>query len=337
MKTTALTSPVTKTDIQLFKSVTLPKDRRFRVQIFLDKYGQVCVVGLVMLLWGGFAAVQVEALGTLMVTLTIGTLIIFIAAFIDSFKKEQNRLVEAVRLQMFAKENGWTYEYSPIMAAEQGTLFTVGDNYRQLGRLRTQSYEVGDVEYETGSGRSRRTQKFSYISIPLERAVPHMLLDAKLNNMSLFGVSISNLPVSFRKDQIVSLEGDFDRHFTLYAPEEYQADARYVFTPDLMQLLIDKGNAYDAEIIDRTLYIYIGSMRWSDADFWQRIEKIANTIGRKMQDRTDRYVDERVLATSDGDVVAPQGRRLKTGVRWAVLIFMVFYMVFYLLVHLRNQ
>ena len=45
------------------------------------------------------------------------------------------------------------------------------------------------------------------------------------------------------RTQVLSLEGDFDRYFTLYCPKEYERDALYVFTPDLMALLDRRGGA----------------------------------------------------------------------------------------------
>ncbi|MEO7546479.1 MAG: hypothetical protein ABIT21_09370 [Terrimesophilobacter sp.] len=75
--------------------------------------------------------------------------------------------------------------------------------------------------------------------------VPNMILDAKSNNFLW-----TNLPQNFSRNQVLSLEGDFDKHFTLYCPKEYEHDALYVFTPDLMTRLIDHAAGYDVELVD---------------------------------------------------------------------------------------
>jgi hypothetical protein len=97
--------------------------------------------------------------------------------------------------------------------------------------------------------------------IQLDRALPHMVLDAVQNDRKILGQRVSNLPARFDLAQRLSREGDFDRYFTLYAPADYERDALYVFTPDLMALLIDEagsgeGGSMDVEIIDDRMYVY---------------------------------------------------------------------------------
>jgi hypothetical protein len=121
----------------------------------------------------------------------------------------------------------------------------------------------------------------------------------------------SNLPVSFDRSQVLHLEGDFDQHFTLYAPKEYERDALYVFTPDLMALLIDETGDFDVEIVDDWMFIYSARpFNLLSPVTYERMRRIVATVGAKTLRQTARYADERV-----GDrlvnQVAPQGRRLK--------------------------
>jgi hypothetical protein len=144
-----------------------------------------------------------------------------------------------------------------------------------------------------------------------------MLLDSRANN-GMFGSS--NLPSAFRRDQVLSLEGDFDRYFTLYCPRQYERDALYVFTPDLMALLIDEAAPYDVEIIDRWLFVYAARpFPLADPHTYQRLLRIVATVGRKALSQTDRYRDERV-GDFDANIVAPAGRRLRSGIPIATLI-----------------
>ena len=82
--------------------------------------------------------------------------------------------------------------------------------------------------------------------------LPHIVLDSTGNN-SVFG---SNLPVTFDADQLLGLEGDFDRHFSLYCPADYERDALYLFTPDIMARFIDNAAVLDVEIVDDWLFLY---------------------------------------------------------------------------------
>ncbi|MDX1766335.1 MAG: hypothetical protein R3313_05295, partial [Candidatus Saccharimonadales bacterium] len=52
----------------------------------------------------------------------------------------------------------------------------------------------------------------------------------------------------------VTLEGDFPNYFTLYADNDQQAEARYVFPPDTMQYVVDFCQSHTWEIVHDELY-----------------------------------------------------------------------------------
>jgi hypothetical protein len=149
-------------------------------------------------------------------------------------------------------------------------------------------------------------RSYGYLSIALDRMMPHMVLDAKSNNPAL-GTS---LPLSLSSDQRLSLEGDFDKYFTLYCPREYERDALYVFTPDLMAVLIDEAGDVDVEIIDDRLFVYAsGGFDLSNPAVWRRLAEIIRIVGAKALTRTGRYADARV-GDHAANTVAEPARRL---------------------------
>ena len=153
-----------------------------------------------------------------------------------------------------------------------------------------------------------------------------MVLDAKKNNM--FG-KISNLTDTFDRSQTLALEGDFNEYFTLYAPKQYERDALYVFTPDVMAKLIDNGAQFDMEVIDDELYIYkSGRIGLTDEAQLRSILSIFDTIAAELKDQTDYYADERVGDRAQ-NIVAVPGARLKHGVNWVVVAIVVAMFVFY--------
>jgi len=176
--------------------------------------------------------------------------------------------------------------------------------------------ELGNYEYVTGSGKNRSTHTYGYVKIPLTRNLPHMVLDGKANN--LFGI-ITGLSDSFDRSQKLSLEGDFDNYFTLYAPKEYERDALYVFTPDVMRVLIEEGQRFDMEIVDNYLYVYSNArFDLTSPDRLASLVKIVNTVGSEIRSQTKRYADEKVAASQVG-TIAQGGRRLNKGMSFAVL------------------
>lgn len=239
----------------------------------------------------------------------------------------------AIRLGRFAEQNGLLYSRGPVAVGHQGVIFQIGHSRRADNVIEKVSsddglrFEMGDYQYTTGSGKNRRTSYWTYFCVELDRNVPHMLLDAISNNISLFGRSImSNLPETFNKGQVLSLEGDFNKHFTLYAPKEYKQDAYYVFTPDLMALLIDNARNFDAEVIDNKVFFY--TPRYStkspfvQPDFMQGVMNIIQNVGSRVHRRTDYYADENI-ANRAIDIVATEGRRLKKSVNWLVVVVVV--------------
>ena len=225
-----------------------------------------------------------------------------------------------VRMSRFAAANGFIFEPKSAAPSYPGAIFGIGSSRLVTDHFRTPDgrfVDFGNYTYSTGSGKSRTTHRWGFLAMHLDRALPHMLLDSTANN-GMFGGS--NLPIAIRRDQVLSLEGDFNRYFTLYCPKQYERDALYVFTPDLMALLIDEAAPFDVEIIDRWLFVYAARpFPLADPATYQRLLRIVSTVGAKALSQTDRYVDERIGVFS-ANIVAPAGQRLKGGVRWAGVI-----------------
>ncbi len=55
---------------------------------------------------------------------------------------------------------------------------------------------------------------------------------------------------------MISLEGDFNKYFTLKITKNYQIEALEIFTPDVMAELIDKAKNFSLEIINNNVFIY---------------------------------------------------------------------------------
>ncbi len=229
-----------------------------------------------------------------------------------------------VLLKHFADQNGLEFTYSIPNPAYPGMYFQVGDSQQLSECIRTKDgVEIGHYHYETGSGRSRRTHDLGYARFKLTRRLPHIVLDSKKNNP----LGFSNLPETFSRDQKLSLEGDFDKHYTLYAPKEYERDVLYIFPPNVMQVFIDAQKAVDIEIIDNELYIY--SMQLSDItkpETFRQLMDLVELLGQKVERSSDRYSDERIGQFS-ANIVAQPGQRLKTSVSIVTIIVIAYFIL----------
>lgn len=237
-----------------------------------------------------------------------------------------------VRLDRFAEANDLVF--SPLDANPQypGAIFSSGSGRAAIDHFRAKTgrfLDLGNYRYVTSNGKSSTTHLWGFMALELDRSLPHMVLDSRANN-GLFGGT--NLPAVFAKDQVLSLEGNFDQYFTLYCPKEYERDALYVFTPDLMALCIDEAAPFDLEVVDRWLFVY------SAAPFdmlqpwvYERLLRIAFTVGAKTLTQTDRYADERMPDARVANIVAPQGRRLRRGIPVVAVIAVLLVAGFWLL------
>jgi hypothetical protein len=276
---------------------------------------------------------------------------------IRAFAGSRERWYRFVR---FAEANAMTYVPSLTDPALPGMIFNLGRSRaaRNLVRGdRPRFVEFANYRYVTGSGKNQTTHRWGYVAIKLDVPLPHILLDAVGNN-GLFG---SNLPASFDRDQRLSLEGDFDKHFSLFCPRGYERDALYLLTPDIMARFIDNAAELDVEIIDDWLFLYAkrdlstldpATWAWLFATVGALLEKFAQWA-RWRDERLVTDAPSHTLAAAAGSAgavagpfaaapdlrpppgVAPEGRRLKRGVSVfgviAVAVFVVIWAVSFFL------
>lgn len=296
-------------------------------------------VGLIFVLVGGsivtaFIAVAISsnaATGATPAAFVMPIIILAVVAVIVVFvvRSSRGRWARRYRLDRFARANGLVARLGETDSNYPGAIFGIGSErtaYDSVRQLDGRYIDIANYRYTTGSGKSRTVHHWGYLAIRLDRRLPQMVLDAKSNN-GLFGGT--NLPAVFSKDQALKLEGDFDKYFTLYCPRQYEQDALYVFTPDLMALLIDNAGSYDVEIVDDWMFVYSSSpLTIDDPIVLRRMFGIVDTVGAKTLSQSRNYRDERAIPagtpladgfTASGNTIAPGGRRLRKGVNWGVI------------------
>ncbi|WAA66119.1 hypothetical protein [Microbacterium oxydans] len=265
----------------------------------------------------------------------------------------RNAQATRYRLHRFAQANGMTYEPKVVDPPLPGMIFSLGRSRQSTDLVRgsrPRFVEFGNYQYTVQSGKNSTTYRWGYVAVKLDVPLPNIVLDAKGNNG--FG---SNLPASFQKAQRLSLEGDFDQHFTLYCPAGYERDALYLFTPDIMARFIDNAAELDVEIVDDWLFLYTQRKASTlDPATWAWLFGAVGALLTKL-DQWARWRDERLVAENAGVAVpamspsaalpfappvglltpppgvAPQGRRLKRGGTWLPIIIVIGFVAFWIL------
>jgi hypothetical protein len=86
--------------------------------------------------------------------------------------------------------------------------------------------------------------------------LPHILLDA---HHHFFGDSAAvalNERFNVEGEEIIKLEGDFNKYFDLYAPKGQEIVTLQIFSPDIMAQLIDHSKKFSLEFFGNYIYIY---------------------------------------------------------------------------------
>lgn len=262
------------------------------------------------------------------------------------------------RIAEFAERTGWHYIAEPPLSNFGALLFRVGNRARVEDSLHWHGeryLEVANYSYSTSQLENPRT-RVGFVRIELPRRLPHMYLQSRT-----WTGRPNAIRIPFGAHQRLSLEGDFDQHFTLYCPSGYEADALYLFTPDIMARFIDHAAQLDVEIVDDWLFLYASREASTlDATTWAWLFGAVDALMTKL-DQWGRWRDERLIAThtasaagtspmqmADGTAlpfaapagafapppgVAPQGRRLKQSVPWVLFILFGLVAAFGLISH----
>ncbi|HEY1530313.1 MAG TPA: hypothetical protein VGF80_05820 [Galbitalea sp.] len=338
----ALTRPITSAEVRAFRAQIRAEQRANpSIDTGLQTATSVFTIVFLVVFIGIFGFVFVSAIagialdgsgggsGAWLLLLFVAAMIAVVIILIVRHFGSGGSWGRWMRLSQFAADNGLQFRSRSANPGYAGMIFQLGDarfSSNHLNSTTGRYFDLGTFQYSTGSGKSRTTHYWGFLALQLDRKLPNMVLDSKENN-TLFG---SDLPITFRRDQILSLEGDFNKHFTLYCPQEYEQDALYVFTPDLMALLIDEAGSYDVEIVDDWMFIYSPhQFPQLDARNYARLFTIVETVGAKTVSQTSNYHDDRV-GSATADIVAPAGQRLRHGTSIGALVIGVLLAGFWL-------
>lgn len=232
-------------------------------------------------------------------------------------------LTRAAPLRAFSAERGYVFRERMVNPPVSGLLFRSAKSvvfHEAVDALGTDTpFLCARV-----SARGRRLRGLKLVMLPLPRPVPNMVL------LSTTGRVLRKLGVTLNESQRLAVEGNFNTRFTLYCPAEYQTDALYVFSPDLLGRLMDAADGCDVEIVDNRVLIYAPARAFSTSDQLAVLPDLARFLLDKFDRQTRRYRDERRSddamkdpfrraqltstkeGTEHGHVVGSSGHRLRT-------------------------
>ncbi|KJL24094.1 hypothetical protein [Microbacterium foliorum] len=213
----------------------------------------VPVIGVFVMGWGYVIGGDIGvAVGGVIALLLLAGIIVGLIALVR--RGIRTRTITRFRLARFAGANALTYIERIDAPPLPGMIFSNGSSRMSTDVLRgvaPRFVEFGNYQYTTSNGKQSQVHRWGYVAVKLDVPLPNIVLDALGNNA--LG---SSMTAAFSRTQRLSLEGDFDRFFSLYCPTGYEADALYLFTPDVMARFIDHAAQLDVEIVDDWLFLY---------------------------------------------------------------------------------
>jgi hypothetical protein len=221
-----------------------------------------------------------------------------------------------VKLERLATDNGLVYQQRVEPPAYPGCIFTTdtADAYlfEDFSTSNPRVVDFGNFHpASTGADgpgaliSPLAKSTWGFMAIKLNRDLPNLLLISKTR---VHGDV--KLPVKPDPRQRLSLEGDFDKYFTLYCPAERQEDALFVITPDLMALLIDKATPFDVEIVDQWMFFYSRiPFDLLDQTVARRVFDILKTIGSGVVHQTAHYTDAEAVVEAPASPTISLGRQ----------------------------
>ena len=186
-----------------------------------------------------------------------GTLgLIGLAAEYGAFATLKDRF-ERDFLKEFAAANGYTFAKDGTVDETYGTIFRMSDD-QAISDLVSGTYAGCDLrmflhEATIRHGRDSSRYDHTVIELDVHGQLPDLLMVNKHQRLKFMEPDFQEL---FGIKNIISLEGDFNEHFTLYAPDSMSVEALEVFSPDTMALMEDEARHYTVEFAGNRVYIY---------------------------------------------------------------------------------
>lgn len=274
------------------------------------------LIGLLAYAQGGRNAGGIAfGMGTLAVAMVV-LAVVLVRMTVRVWARRTTRKTN-LRLVAFAEANGFRYRFGPAALQRDMPWRNRGsvNLHRVLRSREPRGIEIAN--YEVIGNRKNLAAPFGgYCALRIPVALPHILLRAQDGRRR--GMSGAGAPANTQR---LSLEGGFDRHFQLYCPVGYEADALYLFTPDVMARLLDHVRGFDVEIVDDwLLLVTTHDLVTTRVEDWQHIAAAVDAV----DDRVERWArwretrGDRRSATADESVskamvgrVSTRGQRLR--------------------------
>jgi hypothetical protein len=171
-------------------------------------------------------------------------------------------------MMQFAAANGFTFREKANLQEFKGTLFTLGYG-REAQNVVTGNYKdcpftLLNYTFKEGSGKQTRVYHVTLAEARIGGSLPNIFLESSRllwNGFRPLPKRASKTTRTFASHpKKVHLEDRWDKLFDLYAPEDYEAEAFQIFTPEVLGILEEcykSGFRFAVELVEDRCYVYL--------------------------------------------------------------------------------
>jgi hypothetical protein len=222
-------------------------------------------------------------------------------------------------------ERKWKYQPATVLMPPEfggSSLLELSENGNSLDNyVKNKDWSLVDVTYSVTDRRGWEIAKVYYtaMAMPLPRVLPNVLFDSNESRKKQFRFK-------FKRSQRHSLEGNFDKYFTTYFPEDYTVDSLSFITPEVMEALVE-AHEYDIEIVGNKVILY-GSVFSAEDQSKDMSQKLVR-IKKKLLHNIITYRDERLPYELGRKQVTASGMTLKKSTigTWIAVILITLYII----------
>jgi len=156
-------------------------------------------------------------------------------------------------MKQFAKSLGYEYTEIGDIKDLKASLFGAGHDREMInvisGKDNGRPVRIFSYSYTIGSGKSSHRYYYTVFENTFSGNMPSIVLHKA-------GLFSQENPPHFSGGEHISLEGDFNKYFSLSVEKEFEIEAYQIFTPDFMEELIETSKSLGFEFSQNKLYIY---------------------------------------------------------------------------------
>ncbi len=176
----------------------------------------------------------------------------------------------------FARKNNFDYYDSWSVEDVRGALFERGRDKSILNMVigAHNGFPVRFFHYQFSvpRGEKQSTYHFTAAEITLAGPVPNILVESR-NMFDFMSFRGKAHPVE------ISLGDPFRRHFHVYTAKDFEIEAFEIFTPEVMEVLIEKAKGFDFEFIENRLCVFKQGVITRRSDIAQLLDLTKYLVG----------------------------------------------------------